>query len=366
MDDKQVPTRVEIESDDELLDGDSIDERDDSGGTIRYTIMSYGADLPVDTLVMRLDNEEIFVPDFQREFIWTLPQASRFIESLLLGLPVPGVFFFKDPETEKLMVVDGQQRLRTLQAFRHGSFGEKRFRLVRVSPEFDSKTYDDLMHNDRLRLDHSIIHATVFHQGEPNDDRSSIYSVFERLNTGGSPLHPQEIRASVFRGQFNDLLSELSDNHHWKQLYGSNSKRKKNEELILRFLALHQSLPQYDPPMKKFLTDFMEMNRKPDADKLAEYRRCFEGTVEVVAEKLGRDVLRPERALNVSVADAIFVGLASRLQRGDVTDDEALRDATQKILAALREGDLYKVGTTNKERVMKRIDIAKTEYGGVD
>lgn len=118
--------------------------------------------------------------------------------------------------------------------------------------------------------------------------------------------------------------------------------------------------------MKKFLNDFMEANRKPDSDKLAEYRRCFEDTVKVVAEKLGRDVLRPERALNVSVADAIFVGLASRLQRGRVTDDEALRDATEKILSALSESELYKVGTTNKERVMKRIDIAKTEYGDVD
>ena len=100
-------------SEEEIEDRQDGDEEMEEA--TRYSISSYGADMPVDAIIPRLKREEIFIPPFQRKFVWTHTQASRFIESLLLGLPVPGIFLFKDPDTRKLMVVDGQQRLRTLQ-----------------------------------------------------------------------------------------------------------------------------------------------------------------------------------------------------------------------------------------------------------
>ncbi len=103
---------------------DPTEGDDELGYPIRYTITSYGSDMPIDGLVDRLKREDIFVPEFQRNFVWTIVQASRFIESLLLGLPVPGVFLFKEPETNKLMVVDGQQRLLTPHSFYKGVFGD--------------------------------------------------------------------------------------------------------------------------------------------------------------------------------------------------------------------------------------------------
>ncbi len=187
---------------------------DEIGAPIRYMVTSYGADMPVDGLVKRLDREDIFVPEFQRNFVWTLVQARlrTFVESwkLLLGeLPVPGIFLFKEPDTQKLMIVDGQQRLLTLfSASTRGIFDDKSFRLTGVSDEFNQKNYEALAHEDQRRLDDSILHATIFQQSEPSDDRSSIYQVFERLNTGGTPLHSQEIRACVYRGNLNRLLSQ--------------------------------------------------------------------------------------------------------------------------------------------------------------
>ena len=89
---------------------------------LKYSITSYGADYPVDGLVRRIGDGSIFIPTFQRGFIWSLREASRFIESLLLGLPVPGIFLSRDEDTKKLMVIDGQQRLRTLQYFYDGIF----------------------------------------------------------------------------------------------------------------------------------------------------------------------------------------------------------------------------------------------------
>ena len=345
---------------------DPRDGDDEIGGIIRYSISSYGADMPVDGIVDRLKREDIFIPPFQREFVWTHAQASRFIESLLIGLPVPGIFMFKEPDSRKLMVVDGQQRLRTLQCFHDGILRGREFSLLGVSEEFSGKTYRSLADEDRRDLDDSILHATIFQQDHPGDDRSSIYSIFERLNTGGIPLQPQEIRACVYRGKLNELLSRLAENQHWKRVYGPASVRKKDEEIILRFFALYYSLEEYERPMKKFLNDFMENHRDLDDDLSAQFRSRFEGTIATVAEVLESGALRPERNLNVSVADAVLVGLAHRLDHGPIQDPDALRTAHARLLETLRREELYTSGTTSKERVRKRIELARAEYEAVE
>src|SRR5713226_1188706 len=103
----------------------------------KYSITSYGADYPVDGLVRRIKDGSIYVPSFQRAFVWSLKDASRFIESLLLGLPVPGIFLSKEEETQKLLVIDGQQRLRTLQYFYEGRLPDgSKFALAGVQKNF--------------------------------------------------------------------------------------------------------------------------------------------------------------------------------------------------------------------------------------
>ena len=156
---------------------DPRDDDEEIGSRLRYAITSYGSDMPVDGIIRRLDREDIFIPKFQRKFVWTLTQASRFIESLIIGLPVPGIFLFKEPATRKLMVVDGQQRLRSLQQYHRGTFRERTFRLTGVTEELAGKSYRDLADDDRRELDDSIVHATIFKQDHPTNDRSSIYSV---------------------------------------------------------------------------------------------------------------------------------------------------------------------------------------------
>src|ERR1039457_5830925 len=92
-------------------------ENDDTTPVVRYEITSYGADYDVAGFAARLQRDDIVIPSFQRDYVWRLPEASRFVESILLGLPVPGVFLAKDFDTNKLLVIDGQQRLKTLQFF---------------------------------------------------------------------------------------------------------------------------------------------------------------------------------------------------------------------------------------------------------
>lgn len=350
--------------DDEPIQGEDASD-DEVADPIRYIITSYGADMPVDGLIRRLGREDIFIPEFQRNFVWTLVQASRFVESLLLGLPVPGIFLFKEPETQRLMVVDGQQRLQSLRKFYEGHFRERKFKLIGVGQEFENRTYDDLPTSDRIRLDDSIIHATVFQQAEPGNDRSSIYSVFERLNTGGTPLTQQEIRACVYRGKLDKLLSELAEDSSWRELYGKKNTRKKDEEIILRFFSLYFNLERYENSMKRFLNAFMDENRDPGREREDDLRRLFTKTVKVAAEGLTRKAFRPERVFNVAVADAALVGLAHRLQRGDIQDRDSLKIRHDELLERLGQEGLYRGATADKDRVLKRIRYARKAYESV-
>lgn len=358
-------TESPIVQDGDLIQDEGEDASDDEfADPVRYIITSYGADMPVDALIKRLDLGNIFIPDFQRNFVWTRAQSSRFVESLLLGLPVPGIFLFKEPDTHKLMVVDGQQRLQTLHRFYREAFEEKKFHLIGVSQEFENRTYNSLSPVDQLRLDDSIIHATIFQQAEPGNDRSSIYSVFERLNTGGTPLTQQEIRACVYRGNFDDLLSEFAADPLWGELYGKRNVRKKDEEIILRFFSLYYCLENYEQPMKQFLNRFMEENRHVKK-KESEFRRLFARTVKVASEGLKRGAFRPEGAFNVAVADAALVGLAHRLEKGGIMNCDALRSRHEELLDRLRAEGLHTMGTSRKDRVLKRIRYAREAYESV-
>ena len=206
---------------DETLIEEPPEDDEQAGPPVRYKIVSYCADYTVDGYLKRFDRGDLSIPKFQRGFIWTAPQASRLIESLILDLPVPGVFLFREPKTRKLIVVDGQQRLLSLRCFREEEIRGKRLRLSGVSDEqLCGKTYSALDETDRRAFEDAIIHATIFQQSEPTDDRSSVYQVFERLNTGGTALVDQEVRACVYRGRFNELLGELNREPHWRDLFG--------------------------------------------------------------------------------------------------------------------------------------------------
>ena len=351
--------------DEDVIDP-SLEEDNDVATPTRYTIASYGADYPVDGLVKRIAKGDIFVPEFQRGFVWSNAQASRFVESMLLGLPVPGIFLFKEPDTKKLVVVDGQQRLLTLQYFYEGIMHGKEFVLRGVSTkELEGQTYKNLQPGDRRRLDDAILHATVFQQDDPKNDRSSIYLVFERLNTGGTPLNPQEIRSCVYRGSFNNLLKELSKNSDWAKIFGRESRRGKDQELILRFLALYESINEYERPMKGFLNNFMEKYRQASPETIARYRTVFENVVRYAAEYLGPKAFRPERNLNAAVTDALLVGLARRIENGPIANAGELVTAAQDLLDNDEFTDSITSATTDKPTVEKRIQMVTDAFSGI-
>ncbi|MGD0222524.1 MAG: DUF262 domain-containing protein [Terriglobia bacterium] len=339
---------------DEVQDQATLED-EEATTDLRYQISSYGADYPVDGLVKRLENDDIILPKFQREFVWPLPQASKFIESLLLGLPVPAIFFSKEAESQKLLVIDGQQRLKSLLFFYRGLFRGKEFRLQGVNAEFEGTTYKTLPQADRRRLDDAILHAIIIRQEDPQNDDSSVFLVFERLNTTSTPLSEQEIRACVYHGEFNDYLQEANKNADWRAIFGDPNPRQKDKELILRFFALHFDITSYERPMKIFLTNFMRKNRHLELYPPELLNTTFSPTVKIAHEALGRATFRPQRALNASVTDAILAGTAKRLALGPITDNAAYKAAIEAAISSATFADLYKVGTTNKDKVTGRI-----------
>lgn len=330
-----------------------------------FSISSYGADYTVDGLVKRMDNESFYVPEFQRSYVWNQRQASRFVESLLMGLPVPGLFVFKEPDSAKHLIVDGQQRLKSLQFFYKGIFRERKFRLLDVNNRWRDKTYAELDEDDRQRLDDAILHTTIFKQDQPQDDKSSIYEVFERINTGGIKLSAQEIRACVSHGNFIDLLRELNATPAWRSIYGNVSDRLKDQELILRFLALAMNRDNYRRPMRRFLDRFLDDNANLSKKRAEEFKHLFATTIDFVHASIGDDAFRPEKQLNTAVFDAVMVGLLERLHTKPAPDKSRTKRAYEALLQKDDFRSSYLKATADEERVRERMRLAVQAFRSV-
>lgn len=336
-----------------------IDEAMEETAKVIYDISSYGIDYDVDGLVKRLNKGDIYIPPFQRDYVWNQAEASRLIESLLLGLPVPGVFLAKDNASNKLSVIDGQQRLKTLQYFYNGYFnpkdGESRrrvFNLIKVQSTYEGRTYEQLEEEDRIKLADSIIHATIIKQESPDDNNTSIYHVFERLNTGGRKLAPQEIRSAIYIGELNQLIHSLNDNIDWRELYGKKSIRLRDEELILRFLAIYTNLDNYTKPMKEFLNRFNSRNKNPTDSEINNMRTLFGRTTKIINDNFGPSAFRPDRVFNAAAFETLMVGIAHK-----VAPNIAVKyDELAKNIHLLFDSEEFKeliTRSTSDEKVVK-------------
>lgn len=314
----------------QVNDAEPVDDATDEEGVeedVVYSVNSFGADFLIDGLIARLQSEDIYRPTFQRQFVWSIPQASKFIESILLGLPIPGIFLYREEQTRKHLIIDGLQRLTTIASFNAGKFpgGSRIFRLERLKSGFNGKSKDDLDEADKRRFLDTAIHATIIQQIAPENDQSSIYYIFERLNTGGTPLQPQEIRAALFHGPFEDFIQEMNNNALWRNVFGQKHNRGKDLEMILRFLAFRYVRDRYKAPMKIFLNNFLASNRRLQKHSADEMENAFIGALEYITSAVGRRPFRPVKVLNAAAFDAVTVVVSQNI--------EHLRDTEQELFA---------------------------------
>jgi uncharacterized protein with ParB-like and HNH nuclease domain len=344
-----------------------IDDTEKEHIEFRYEITSYGADYPVDSLVKRIESGTIFVPPFQRRYVWDIYEASKFVESLVLGLPVPGVFLSKEQnKNNNLLIVDGQQRLLTLYYFYKNQFKGKPFRLSGVQNDLENKNYTELALSDKNRLDDSIIHATVIKQDQPDDGESSIYQIFERINSAGRALSPQEIRACIYHGNYNELLVELTKNSTWRSIIGAeHNERLKEEELILRFFSLYFNFSKYKKPMKDFLNRCMSANRNLEIYSDETLTNLFRNTISIVANFIGVSAFRVQRGLHSAILDSVLVGIAKRLERGSIENHDSLRKAYDSLLNNEKYIDYITSATSDEISTIGRINLAINAFESV-
>lgn len=319
---------------------DDLIERDETPVSVTYSTQ----DFDVSGLVRRLTSEAMLVPQlgsiddrvdtaqFQRGFVWTKKQMDRFVESLLLGYPVPGIFLVKQSSDNRLLVLDGQQRLETLRRFYDGVHGRRVFALENVGAQFRGLTYQTLSEGQKFQLDDSYMQATIVAADGSSEVDNAIYQIFERLNSGGTQLTPHEIRVALYAGPLIDLLESLNNNEHWRALYGPRSPRIRDQELILRALALYLNAADYSRPLKTFLNSFASDYRQSGAvvDSAAE---VFTAAVEVLDTQVGPSAFRrPEsNQVNVAQAEAIIVGAMRALAEREVATD--LPSRIQRLLS---------------------------------
>lgn len=267
-----------------------------------YEIVASPNDFNTKTINSFIEEGAIKIPPFQRNYVWDRKRASKLIESLILGLPVPQVFLYEEGNND-FLVIDGQQRLMTVFFFAKERFPrkEKRSTLRKlfnaeggISEEilqddeyfesfklslpslpgekknkFAGRTYSTLVEFKR-QFDLRTIRNVIVKQVSPADDDSAMFEMFNRLNTGGVNLNPQEIRASLYHSEFFQGIFSLNENVKWRELLGSSEpdSRMKDMEIILRSLSLREGTDGYAGSMTGFVNRFCKKSKNFGPEKI--------------------------------------------------------------------------------------------------
>jgi hypothetical protein len=267
------------------------------------------------TLIQRLEHKEIDLnPEFQRAAgLWQKKFMSRLVESLLIRFPLPA-FYFDATDDNLWQVVDGLQRLSTIQKF----IVDKTLELTELEflPQYDGASYDDLPRNMQRRIDEAQVTMYLIKPGTPTNVK---YSLFHRINTGGVQLKPQEIRHALSQGQnegqASNFLKEITDTTLFKRVARISNRRMLDRELVLRYIALKlKNYTEYKAPMITFLNSAMETLGVADDTKLKQLKKGILNSFSLAQELFGENAFRKSlanegnpKAINRALFEAISV-----------------------------------------------------------
>jgi hypothetical protein len=351
-------------SQDDEVDVVETEEENDESPFVEFDISVSPSDPTLELLASQVERGDIIIPFYQRLFVWKIEQASKLIESFLMGLPVPQVFLYVNDEG-RLEVIDGQQRIKSVTYFFEGYFGDpdnenrrQVFRLKGLSErsEYNGKTFTELSSRDQRKLKNSTLRAINIKQLKPSLRNDSVFHIFERLNTGGTQLKPQEIRNAVYRGKIVDGLKALSANSGWQKILGITrpDKNQKDVELVLRLFALCDVWKAYEKPMLRYLNQQMNENKEFSSQRAERFKKRFPAAVEVVNSALDRP-FRPRGVINSAVLEAVMVTL---LEHEDITADQ-LKERYQTLINEPNFMDHTRGGTTDTGILRNRLELAR-------
>jgi Protein of unknown function DUF262 len=363
----EEPTELNEAEKQDLLEAEPISQQ------VTYS----GQDFDVEGLVRRMNKSDILVPTFgheddrittagfQRSFVWTRPQMDKFIESLLLGYPIPGIFLVRQAD-RRYLVLDGQQRLRTLQHFYKGEFGGREFALSNVTEALKGLTYSRMSEEQKRLLDNTFFQATVVDTDGSRESLDAVYQIFERLNSGGTQLTPHEIRVALYAGPFIDFLEKLNQDPEWRTIYGKRSPRLRDQELVLRILAFYSVGPTYRSPLKTFLNSFASEYRNLQRLNHVDLERSFRQASRLIASAEGRQAVRYQSSqVNAALTEALFVGLMRRLDFGSDVETSAVYHAMIDIQSNPNLRNSISRATANEESVKTRLEISTKRFSGI-
>ena len=363
------------------------DESRDYSDDALFNINSWGADLSFRELIMMYNDDELVKPELQRKYVWTKDEASKFVDSLLLGLPVPSIFLAK--VGDQRLIIDGYQRLMTVYDYVNGIFtGDgKLFKLTNseaINGRWRGKAFAELPKDEQRRIQNTTIHAIIFEQRHPAND-SGMYKIFERINTSGRNLKPQEIRNCVYHGAFNSALMELNEYSSWRKLWGSDvcDSRMADIEFILRFFALNSLLfngtELKQLTLKKELNTFMANNSEATEEQITALMEEFKKVVDMISNSLGdcafrnltkvtekNPVQKFANSIHPAIFDAVTIATAQFLRDesiGCVTNFTV--DNYKQLLNNEEFIDCITIRTTNTAKLTRRVELAKNLLFGI-
>lgn len=288
---------------------------------------------PISVLIEQFnpDNKkepEIFIPEYQRDFVWTKKQQSLFIESLLIGIPIPYIFVADvDEKIEnegRLEVVDGSQRLRTIWDFCHHQL---RLEGMERLTELEGKTIDDLPLSRQRRFLRTTIRIIEL----KSIDEDARRTMFDRLNSGSTLLTEMEKRRGVKDSKFLRLIERLSQDETFKRVLPMSKTKKKHkddQEMVLRFLAYSHNYDNYNGKPREFLSDFVEQYKDLDDDKEQAFEREFKEMIDFVHQNFKFGFKKSEHAQSVPRvrSEAIAVGVIRALRKNPKLKDKKSMD----------------------------------------
>lgn len=323
-------------------------------------------DFSVSTLLEYLKDKRIFIPEFQRRYVWSDSQASRLIESLIIQCPIPVIYLNQEPD-ESFSVIDGNQRLRSLDRFVQNIFSLKG---LTAYPELEGNSFHQL----DPRFQRHILNRTLRCIVILKDTHPQVkFDVFERLNTGSVKLTPQELRHGLYYGPLMELVAKLAKNKHWTNLFPmSPDRRMRAEEFIIRFLAFHYDLDSYEKPLSAFLNSFAGKNKTVTAERLAEYKTLFEEVTFLLHKVYGDyafKVFDADRkvisSFNAALFDAEIIAVSRDLEKAR-SFTAAKRDVWLKKLPELFGDQEFSksIGraTSDEKMVRGRIKEVRTRF----
>lgn len=313
------------------------------------TLQISKSDFTVNSIIDKINRGKVNLrPSYQREYVWTVRTASRLIESLLLNVPIP-TMFFHETGSGILEVVDGKQRLTSIWSYLMGEFPDGTpFKLsgLEVYPELNGATFEDLSDTQQETIkDFALNVHTISKQSQPD----FVFEVFERLNMGATQLNEQELRNCIYQGPYTDLLAQLAGNPHLLRIYKQAGPhlRMRDRELVLRFFAMLREGPAgFKSPAKSWLNAEIRMHRELSPQEAASMTLTFERAIALAWGVFGEHAFRPVKEaptgedvfeqgeVNVALWDTVMYtfGIASDADAANVL---AKRDAVRTSFIAL-------------------------------